>query len=174
MLRDDLYSEVIKTHAFEYFWCMAERPSVIDVAQLMPFKFECYALHPLQAEDRLGNPDIDFPIAMAFGDRDKFGSDGAETIIRNNKQFKTGRSQLFRVSDCEHPMMFDQPFELARLMVGFFNGTIKGKFERKPRNEQVIPANYKQFEKGDSMPWKQVLVVFIVCVMIAYVTAVNL
>ena len=32
MLRDNIYSEVVKAYAFEYFWCMAERPSVIDIA----------------------------------------------------------------------------------------------------------------------------------------------
>ena len=41
-----------------------------------------YGIHPLQAKDRLGNPDINFPIGIAFGDRDKFGSEGAEEIIK--------------------------------------------------------------------------------------------
>ena len=117
---------------------MSEQISVIDCAQLLPFKFECYSIHPLQAPDRLGNPDIDFPIGMAFGDRDKFGSEGAELIIKSNRHFESGRSQLFKVKDCAHPMMFDQPFELIRLMVGFFEGTITGKFEPKPRNEVTL------------------------------------
>ena len=71
---------------------MHEQISVIDCVQLLPFKFECYSIHPLQAEDRLGNPDIDFPIGMAFGDRDKFGSEGAELILKQNKHFASGRS----------------------------------------------------------------------------------
>ena len=49
--------------------------------------FDMYGMHPLQAEDRLGNPNIDFPIGIAFGDRDKFGSEGAEEIIKKNKHF---------------------------------------------------------------------------------------
>ena len=101
---------------------------------------------------------------MAFGDRDKFGSDGAEEIIRNNTHFKSGRSQLFRVEDCEHPMMFDQPFELVRLMIGFFEGKVKGKFQPKSRHEQVIPANYKKFEKVNKFPWMKILAVVFVLV----------
>lgn len=49
--------------------------SLVDVVQRMPFKYFFYAIHPLQAVDRLSNPKIDFPIGIAFGDRDFFGSD---------------------------------------------------------------------------------------------------
>lgn len=42
------------------------------------FKYGCFALNPLTAPDKLGNPDLPFPIAYAFGDRDWTGSDGAE------------------------------------------------------------------------------------------------
>ena len=99
-----------------------------------------YSVHPLQAEDRLGNPDINFPIGIAFGDRDKFGSEGAEVIIQNSNQFQSGRSQLFKVADCSHVMHLDQPFEVVRLMIGFFEGTIKGTFEKKPRREIYLPT----------------------------------
>lgn len=40
-------------------------------------------------------------------------------------------------------MMFDQPFELIRLMVGFFEGTITGKFEPKPRNEVTLQEKHE-------------------------------
>ena len=45
--RDDLYSEEVKSAAFDYFFRMIEKPSVVDIVELMPFKFECYSLHPL-------------------------------------------------------------------------------------------------------------------------------
>ena len=72
---------------------------------------------------------------MAFGDRDFFGTEGADKIVKDNKYFTNGRSQLFKVQNCSHFMNFDQPEELCRLMVGFFDGTITGKFELKPRRE---------------------------------------
>ena len=46
----------------------------------------------MTGSDWLGNPDIDFPICIAFGDRDFFGTEGADKIIQNNKYFKSGRS----------------------------------------------------------------------------------
>ena len=39
------------------------------------------------------------------------------------------------MKDCTHEFLYDQPEELAKLMIGFFEGTIKGKFEPKPRYE---------------------------------------
>ena len=39
-----------------------------------------------------GNKEIDFPIAMVFGDQDWFGTEGADEIVRNNKHFKSGWS----------------------------------------------------------------------------------
>lgn len=56
------------------------------------FKFGVFAHHPLSSEDRLGNPDIPFPIGIVYGEQDYFGSDGADFIIRNNKFFAEGSS----------------------------------------------------------------------------------
>ena len=93
------------------------------------------SLHPLQATDRLGNPNIDFPIAIAFGDNDFFGSEGADDLVRMNKHFASGRSQLFKIKDCSHYMTKDRPEEFYRIMNGFFDGTITGHFEEKPAYE---------------------------------------
>ena len=45
--RDDLYSEVIRAAAFEYFWHAISKPSVVDIMVTMPFKYDGYAIHPL-------------------------------------------------------------------------------------------------------------------------------
>ena len=42
------------------------------------FHFGAYAKHPLSEHDRLGNPDLPFPIAFCYGDRDWLGSPGAD------------------------------------------------------------------------------------------------
>ena len=72
---------------------------------MLPHRWMCYASHPLQSSDRLGGKD--FPIAMAFGDRDFFGTEGADEIVKNNKNFSNGKSQLFKVQNCSHFMNFD-------------------------------------------------------------------
>jgi pimeloyl-ACP methyl ester carboxylesterase len=64
----------------------------------------------LCAENRLGNPECTFPIAAAFGDRDFISSEnGAERIIKQNVNFASGRSQLFKVKNCTHFMPQERP-----------------------------------------------------------------
>ena len=114
---------------------MVQRSSILDVVLLKPHKHPMIALHPLQAVDRLGNPAIDFPIGAVFGDNDPCGSEGSDDIVKNNKHFESGRSQIFKLIDCGHYMMYDKPEELSKLMISFFEGTVNGKFELKPRYE---------------------------------------
>ena len=51
-----------------------------------------FVIHPMTATDRLGNPDIDFPIGAVFATADYFGSEDTDEIVKNNKYFKDGRS----------------------------------------------------------------------------------
>ena len=71
---------------------MLQRTSIFETVVLMTSKHPMVAYHPLQAEDRLGNPLIDFPIGAVFGDRDYMGSEGADEIVKNNKHFESGSS----------------------------------------------------------------------------------
>ena len=48
------------------------------------FRYGSFAIHPTTEPDRLGNPDLPFPIAYAFGDRDWTGTEGADDIVRKN------------------------------------------------------------------------------------------
>ena len=51
--------------------------------------------HSWEAEDRLGNDRIDFPIGFVYAEQDWNGSEGANEIVRRSKHFKTGMSQIF-------------------------------------------------------------------------------
>ena len=55
-------------------------------------EYPAFGKHPLQQADRLGNPLIDFPIAIVFGDSDFLGSEGSEELVRTSKFFLTGES----------------------------------------------------------------------------------
>ena len=80
--------------------------------------------------------DFDFPIAFANGTRDFCGNaEGAHTIVKNNRHYKTGRSQLFVLKNSGHNLMFDNPSDLTTKMIGFFNGTITNTFELHSRKE---------------------------------------
>ena len=57
--------------------------------------YPLFAYKPLSSElgyRLVDNPNIDFPIGIAFGDRDFLASDGADTIVKRSKFFKTGES----------------------------------------------------------------------------------
>ena len=92
-------------------------------------------------QDRLGNPAIDFPIGIVFGDSDFLGSEGSEELIKANKFYATGESQLFKLEDSGHNMHWHNPEGLAEIMTGFFTCKINGRFEPKPRLEFTARTN---------------------------------
>ena len=50
--------------------------------------FPCGIKHSMLEKDRLGNPNIDFPIAAAYGDQDFMSSDNAaEDVIPANVHY---------------------------------------------------------------------------------------
>ena len=118
---------------------MMKRYSAVDIVSLMPWKWIGVGIHDMSGPDRLGNEKIDFPIYIAFGDRDFFGSEGADKIIRNNKHFKSGRSQLVKVNNCTHLMHLDKPVHIARLLINFVEGDASGRFEEVKHNEVTLP-----------------------------------
>ena len=93
------------------------------------------AVNDMASYDRLGNPNIDFPIGMCFGDSDIMGTDGAEYIVEDNKHFKSGKSQIFKIKDATHRLDVEKPQEIPQLMIDFFEGNVTGKFELKPKYE---------------------------------------
>jgi len=97
-----------------------------------------FATIPLTRERQLGNSDLDFPIGIAFGDRDAYGSVGADKIIRANQYYESGESQLFVIDNSGHNTMWDNPEYLVEVMIGFFTGTKKNYWEEHTR-EDFIP-----------------------------------
>ena len=86
--------------------------------------------------------DFDFPIAFVNGTRDFFGSaEGSDTIVKNNRHFEAGRSQIFKLVNSGHNVFQDNPDGLTSYMIGFFEGTITGTFDLKPRREFVADVN---------------------------------
>ena len=71
----------------------------------------------------MDNPNIDFPIGIAFGDRDFMGSEGADSIIKSSKYFENGQSQLFVIPNAGHNTHEHNPKALLEVLIGFFNGT---------------------------------------------------
>jgi len=124
----------------EYFVTMMQNHCDVDTVCLIPQKWYGVGINDMSAENRLGNPACDFPIAAAFADRDILGTEGMDKIVRNNKHFENGQSQLFKIDNASHNIQFSAPDELSRVMIGFFNGTIRGNFDIKTRWDVTWPT----------------------------------
>jgi len=85
----------------------------------------------LHASEKLANPDFPVPISFIFGDRDWVDSTGSEVVVRANKFFESGESQLHIVSNSDHNMHMDHPEELVAKITGDILGTIKNSYETK-------------------------------------------
>ena len=144
---DDRWTDADLKANVEYAATAYERVSIVDLVELRPEKWLGLGVHSLAEPDRLGNPDLDFPIGAIFGDRDFLGSEVTGQVIKNSKHFASGRSQLFKLEDAGHEMVFENPEMLVKTIIGFFEGTIVGKFEEKPRFEAKIPANHPDYKK---------------------------
>ena len=81
LLPPPLYSADTPKIAARYVALMAQRPSIIEVAILNGMRHFSIPLHSMHETDRMMNPAINFPIAFCYGDRDFFGSDGADAIV---------------------------------------------------------------------------------------------
>eukprot|EP00354_Favella_ehrenbergii_P004130 CAMPEP_0170464868 /NCGR_PEP_ID=MMETSP0123-20130129/9419_1 /TAXON_ID=182087 /ORGANISM="Favella ehrenbergii, Strain Fehren 1" /LENGTH=139 /DNA_ID=CAMNT_0010730609 /DNA_START=186 /DNA_END=606 /DNA_ORIENTATION=+ len=58
--------------------------------------------------------DFDFPIAFINGTRDFFGSaEGSDAIVKNNKHFESGRSQIFKLQNSGHNVFLDNVDQLT-------------------------------------------------------------
>ena len=65
-------------------------------------------IHPVQSLDRLGNPKITFPIGILLSGLDTLVSSvGSDIVVKNNSQFKTGKSQIFFLSKAVHHIWYE-------------------------------------------------------------------
>ena len=74
-----------------YYDNMFTSKGVLEINGSVPFRYFWKTYHPLSEPDRLLNG-TKFPIAISFGERDQFGSEGADAVVRTNAFFKTGES----------------------------------------------------------------------------------
>ncbi len=93
-----------------YYNCMFKLgPSGTEKALTATFKFGCFPHHCLKNEDRLGNKRLPFPIGFCYGDSDWLGTTGADDIVRGNKFFDQGLSQIFIIDGSDHVTYMDNP-----------------------------------------------------------------
>ena len=110
-------------------WAMHHlKKSVVPTVEYLMIHTIGFAYYPMQSQDRLGNDKIDFPIAFVYGENDWNGSDGADELVKMNKHYKSGRSQIFTMKNCSHELAMQQTEELCRIIFGFIDGSLRGHF----------------------------------------------
>ena len=63
----------------------------LNICLVTAFRWPVFPYYGLCSPDKLMNV-TEFPIGISYGDRDHFGSEGADLIIKSNKFFKTGEA----------------------------------------------------------------------------------
>lgn len=141
MLKEEYFTDEMVEAAAEYYALMVQRLGRQDVVLQSTLKWFCFLKNTLHTPERMMQ-DFDFPIASCNGTRDFFGStEGAAAIVKNNRFYEDGgRSQIFKIHNSGHNVFLDNPHQLTNYMIGFFNGTISGTFDLKPRKEFVADS----------------------------------
>lgn len=80
LMQKDLagYPEKDMQIVMDYTWHHILPGSESEKAITFQFGFGVFAHHPLGAKDRLGNPDLPFPLGILYGEHDYLGSVGAD------------------------------------------------------------------------------------------------
>ena len=147
-LDEHYFSQEEVNVAAEYYATMVQRHGRVEAVQENQGEHFGIPRHDLMAEDRMGNPAIDFPVGFVFGDRDFFGAtNGADAIVAANPHFKSGRSQIFKLENSGHNVFLNNPYGLVDYMVGFLDGTITGHYELRPRTEFVPRRPWAEMNK---------------------------
>ena len=99
----------------EYFQQIFMREGSTEYAIFICFEIGMFAHNPLEAVNRLGNPDLPIPVSFYYGDIDWMDVNGGKRVVERN-QFKD-ISRVYVVSNSDHHMYLDNPEEFSRLII---------------------------------------------------------
>ena len=91
------------------------REGSTEYAIFICFEIGMFAHNPLEAVNRLGNPDLPIPVSFYYGDIDWMDVNGGKRVVERN-QFKD-ISRVYVVSNSDHHMYLDNPEEFSRLII---------------------------------------------------------
>jgi cardiolipin-specific phospholipase len=142
----------------ELMFQMLTHPGSTETAIFLLFDCGLHAHHPLQMEDRLGNPDLPFPISIVYGDADWMDSRGSRQIIRANKFFASGESQLHVLANSGHQFFISNPDGIAELNKNDLLGLITHRFERRVYSiKYVDDANNETYLDEEELQFREEL-----------------
>ena len=71
-------------------------------------------------------------------------SKDADIIVKNNKHFVSGRSQIFKIKNAYHNVYVGNPEALMYYMNGFFDGSLRGYFDLSYTYSKVNEENKRR------------------------------
>ncbi|CDW84782.1 UNKNOWN [Stylonychia lemnae] len=87
-----------------------------EYAIFICFHLGMYAINPLEAEERLGNKNLNLPMSFWYGDRDWMDVEPGQKIVENSK-YGSKLNFVYVVNDSDHHMYMDNPEEFARQII---------------------------------------------------------
>lgn len=87
-----------------------------EYAIFVCFHVGMFAINFLEAEERLGNPDLNLPISFFYGDSDWMDEKAGRRIVAKN-MYADALSHVYVVNSSDHHMYIDNPEEFARLII---------------------------------------------------------
>ena len=83
-----------------------------------------HALAPLSASNKLNNAEIPFPISFIYGANDWMDSRGSRDVVRTNRFFATGESQLHILPNAGHQLFMGNPQGFVNLVTDDLLGRV--------------------------------------------------
>ena len=125
----------------EYLFQILLRQSSTEYALFMQVDPGLHAHAPLDHPEQLRNPDLPFPVSFIYGTRDWMDSRGALEIVKANKFFASGESQLHVLPDAGHQLFMNNPEGFIKLVVDDLTGALKHTVQARPFPIMYVDAN---------------------------------
>ena len=125
----EIYNKERRKALEDYEFQIRLRPSTTEKALFQQFDNTLHAHNPLASTDRLMNSDLPFPISIVYSDTDWMDSRGSRQIVRANRHFKYGKSQLHILNNSNHVMFGSNPRGFVELITADCFDLITHKYE---------------------------------------------
>jgi cardiolipin-specific phospholipase len=122
----------------EYLFQILCRPSETSKGFYVQLDVGLHAHVPLDSEDQLRNPDLNFPISFIYGENDWMDSRGSREIVKANKFFSTGESQLHILENAGHQLFMNNTKGFIALMIADLTGNLRHMYQPKPYSVMYV------------------------------------
>ena len=113
------------------------------MAMYQQFDTALHAHKPLVLPNKLGNPDFPFAISFIYGDEDWMDSRGSREIVRANRFYTSGESQIYLLNGANHNLWYNAPDSFVDVLTNDLLGIYKHNFQIKKYTTNYVDRNGK-------------------------------